>query len=374
MFHASLLVIGGLLTQVPGGGSSLPARAGGTDGQSWELSSVPALEIHPSSNDGQTPWGSVATLTRLQSGQVVVGDGMKREILFYDPSGQYERTVGRSGEGPGEFRLVGTTLQCNGDSVFVWDPAKRRVTVFDSRTSSMRDFGDEAIRMEVAGSPPLHLSKVTCNAGGLFATTSQRTDQLPRNEGPTEMDVRVDIIREGKAGTTLGWFSGDELYFADGTLFPRPLGRRNIVAIGSDRVFVGTTDKHDVAVFSMQGERVGTIRGDQERVRMSNDAIDAYAESRGGSSSFWTDLEYPDFLPAYSSLLVDPENNLWVEEFPDPFQTHAVWRVYDVDGNLHTTLVMPEGFELFEVGRDYALGVRKDQFDVESVLVYHLVK
>ncbi|HET7275119.1 MAG TPA: hypothetical protein VFI91_08045, partial [Longimicrobiaceae bacterium] len=80
------------------------------------------------------------------------------------------------------------------------------------------------------------------------------------------------------------------------------------------------------------------------------------------SRPFYEGLEYPELLPAYANLLVDADDNLWIQEYPDPSNDRALrWWIYSPDGALLTQVVTPPGFEAFDIGSDYILGVHHDE-------------
>ena len=46
--------------------------------------------------------------------------------------------------------------------------------------------------------------------------------------------------------------------------------------------------------------------------------------------------------------------------------------MYDRDGELLSDIVLPPGFLLMAAGEDYVAGLSRDDFDVQSVVVYEL--
>ena len=272
-------------------------------------------------------------------------------------------------------------MHCGADSVHVWDRSLGRVSVFSSEGAYGRSFGDSALRTDRTG---WSAWKMACNREGTFATMVRNMGRLrPEKEGPVRVEMRVEVVSsEGGETTDLGQYPGDDLYFAQGNLAPRPLGKTTLMAVGSDRVYVGTAEEFEISVFSIDGQRVGSIREDIERIALDRTRrqafIDATVEaSRNGERArpFYAGLEYPEFLPAYSNLLVDAEDNLWVQEYPDPASEQgSLWRVYSRDGALLSLVETPRGFEVFDVGADYVIGVARDELGVEFVRMYRLSK
>jgi len=48
--------------------------------------------------------------------------------------------------------------------------------------------------------------------------------------------------------------------------------------------------------------------------------------------------------------------------------------VFDPGGRWLGEMTLPEGFRVFEIGKDYALGVYRDELGIEHVRMYGLVK
>ena len=77
-------------------------------------------------------FGKVMSLAVDGDGRIYVADSQASDIRVFSPQGECVRTLGRSGEGPGEFRmLAGIVWQPPG---FLWaiDSVGERFTVFDS--------------------------------------------------------------------------------------------------------------------------------------------------------------------------------------------------------------------------------------------------
>jgi hypothetical protein len=72
----------------------------------------------------------VTALHAFDGGGVAVGASGSRAILVFDADGALVATLGRAGDGPGEFQGVGGIVPLPGDSLAVWDPRQQRLTVF----------------------------------------------------------------------------------------------------------------------------------------------------------------------------------------------------------------------------------------------------
>ncbi len=71
----------------------------------------------------------VSGAVRLGDGRIVVADGAPRVLLF-DPRGEYLQSFGRRGEGPGEFRSIGSIQLLSADSLLVLPDGFGRASLF----------------------------------------------------------------------------------------------------------------------------------------------------------------------------------------------------------------------------------------------------
>src|SRR5690606_23536502 len=80
----------------------------------------------------------VATAVRLGDGRVLVANTGSGEVRFFGADGTLLRTVGREGEGPGEFRALSRLYVLPGDSLLATDVSLDRLTVFDAQGAVAR--------------------------------------------------------------------------------------------------------------------------------------------------------------------------------------------------------------------------------------------
>ena len=82
--------------------------------------------------------GAIVAVDRL--GRILVGNHMYSEISVFDSTGVFLRTVGRAGEGPGEF-----------DILLHIDAGPQYVHVFDSRGRTLFDYDFRVVRIDRFG-------------------------------------------------------------------------------------------------------------------------------------------------------------------------------------------------------------------------------
>lgn len=71
--------------------------------QHWTLDSKPLLEIGGVADEGPTSFARIVGAARLSDGRIAVANAQPSEIRMFSASGAFLRSLGRNGEGPGEF-------------------------------------------------------------------------------------------------------------------------------------------------------------------------------------------------------------------------------------------------------------------------------
>ena len=127
----------------------------------FDPTTVPQFELRELMEVGRDNDGSVPLLNRVTAAifvgsQEIAVASNEGEILVFRVDGEFLRRLGRSGEGPGEFRFVQDIVSLDGNRILAWDPALDRVTVFerDGRqsidVSAARLSEPQLVRMDVA--------------------------------------------------------------------------------------------------------------------------------------------------------------------------------------------------------------------------------
>ncbi|MYI07024.1 MAG: hypothetical protein F4059_06870 [Gemmatimonadetes bacterium] len=99
-------------------------------GARWTV--VESLRLGSSDGFGPDVFGFVSELIVDDLGRMWVVDAMANELRVFDADGLFVRTLGRSGEGPSEFKRVGPAFLGPNSTVWVEDLSLLRWEVFDT--------------------------------------------------------------------------------------------------------------------------------------------------------------------------------------------------------------------------------------------------
>ncbi|MGH7562716.1 MAG: hypothetical protein ACRENB_17040 [Gemmatimonadales bacterium] len=180
------------------------------------------------------------TATRDSRGRLFfTGFGTEGAVTVYDPGSRRAFTLGRRGRGPGEFISPAFALAGKGDTIFVWDDAARRISVFGPDLRFVRSFplgGFRAQRGIVLDSGELILSGHGVSAGAVGSPL-----------------LRVHPARGGGGGTAFGGEGGvvRPEQWMDQSL---ELGRAK-----GGRVWSGRINRYLLTLWSAEGRPVKRI-------------------------------------------------------------------------------------------------------------------
>lgn len=362
-----VFALAGLSTAVADAQPKKPAQ--------WSVVADPAFDTHRDRNSDVLLVNAVDAV-RLPDGSVVVGDDGAKNLKWFASDGRLLRTVGREGDGPGEFRLVDVVGHCGGGSVFVYDGVNQRLTEVanNGRIVSTRPF--QATR--ASGSTA---SAIECGYANRLAVLGWPTGPIPSNE--TAFRGRVTFTLQsvdGKDLTDLGMFPSSERQRLGNNAGPRPLGKRTTIATGRTRVFVGTGDG-EIAAFSMQGQRLPAVQVPFAPIPINSRDVAQYVEEiiarnpRVAPASLretYGSLPYPSTFPAHGALLADDADRLWVERYRRPGDDRSVWYVIGTDGHVMAEVMFPPRFRALQIVGDLVLGLEPDDDDVVRAVMYRI--
>ena len=90
-------------------------------GEGWRIDAVPTLQIgHRADRDSLYDLLRVSAGAVLRSGEIVALVSANRQARVFAASGEWLRSIGRDGAGPGELRRV-SAMSLSGDTIFIPD-------------------------------------------------------------------------------------------------------------------------------------------------------------------------------------------------------------------------------------------------------------
>lgn len=366
-------------------------RPAWTPGEEWILASVADVTIGRVDGAEHDVLSSVSGAVRLSDGSVAVGDGGAHRVRIYDPAGRHLVSFGGPGEGPGEFGVLGLIGRVHGDSIGVWDPRRKRVTVF-SRTGRART--GPAVEVDGIIVPAIGWA----GDGSVVVTpTFTMADAMGARPGETRGQTRYVVVRPDGRTDTLLVLRGREVLVtrSDRSYIPLAVlfGRNGHLAASAEAFVAGESDTFELSLRAWDGRLLTVIRrpGPARAVttvelRLAQEAAEearrrsldiAGTAARGAvtavrrPSNAETGPPHRSTHPHFDGLVIDATGHIWVRESAIGSATRS-WLVFDPDGIWLGAMSIPAELRITDIGRDYVLGVHRDELGVETVRLYRL--
>ena len=307
MALASLLVLCVTAEAESGGVVANPAQPTGGS-HSYELEEL--WRIGGDSDAEGEFFGVIGDLALDAQANVYLLDRQLAEIKVFDPEGSYLRTIGREGEGPGEFRRPSAVLILPNGNVGVVQPRPGAIVL-------LTPLGDPVGNYPMAGDQEgfRMVNAARCRGDNLImqATAMQRTD--------TSFDRTTRLVRLDDRGEEVAKFSEREsntslanmvIYEDGGFNEPWTVGPEGRVAISFDR-------EYRIHVFEPSGEEAFVIERaweplmrSESQIEEARDRLSRNVRFRGRGRRLDPKYEVADRERAVRWMEYDDHGNLWV--------------------------------------------------------------
>ncbi|HEY8482960.1 MAG TPA: hypothetical protein VIL13_00005 [Longimicrobiales bacterium] len=358
-----------------------------TKGQGWTVAAEPAVDIGVVEGAPEYQLSNVQTAIRLPDGRIVVADGGSAELRFYDAGGKHLLSAGGKGRGPGEFQRFSGLLLAGRDSLFVFDAAEGRLSFFSTEGNFLG-----SPRLQPTEDPiyPLFLYVLAGIMGSgdlLFVPDAYPSKFQPKLTLYRDTVPNLLYGRDGVLKDTIGEFSGMDMYSLPMQGGPVWLGGKSRSDVYGDELYITDGNRYEVRVYGRTGELRRIIRLPREPRPVTDADFEKHViepflagvddpARRAAIRKMFEEWPRADHMPWISNLIVDDLGYLWVEEYRSPLEEKlpVTWSVFDPDGRWLGSVTLPARFKVKQIGEDFVLGIWEDEYDVQHVRLYDLVR
>ena len=407
-FRGRILV----LALIFGGYAGFPALLAASQADelpvAYLVSEAPRIQIGSGDDDASALFG-VTDAIRLRDGGVLVADGASRSLKFFDARGTYVRSLGRAGDGPGEFRGLYRVAELADGRIAALDIILARVTLFS--TDGRRDHtyriprGFDGTEMGVEARGLLANGSAVgfreVEGAGVETRYGDYPGSLLVHSSPVIQPVLVDT--SGQVSPFLKPIPGTETLSQrrisrdtetiriGGQFVPMPFLRKLVVAARGDRIAIGPLSGYFVGTFDADGTMRTSFGGslpkevpEGAREAWVDEWVGRFArrserrEWRGRYQAFLSSGSASAILPAFTALAIQAGGKVWRKTYDPALEESdpSSWIVVDPSRQVGSsgTVTLPAGFRPYDIGPDYVLGVWKDVLGIEYVRMYDLIE
>ena len=352
----------------------------------WLVDTVPDYQVGEMEGEEPYLFTRIGGVQQLTDGRVVVLDDANCELRFFGPDGIFLEHKGGRGEGPGEFHHA---WRC----VLVPSPGNDSLRAFNNPTLSFFDGrgrfdhrlsvswdGERVQRVHgVAGDRVLleHRYFPMINENPNSLTYGLSREPVTSDFALFDLDTWVPVWEGFFAGMHEYRVRPNSQYYPPFDILPDAVLGRNgfFLSLGEDQ-------GPEILEYDLSGRLRRVIRLAEAVVAPSpgdidklvefqfdpHDLPDTSRERRSGiTARAYREMPLPKILPVFSRLLVDEVGWLWAELYRFDVRAPVRWLVFNPNGEGLGSVDMPSDLEIWQIGRDFVLGVWEDELDVEYV-------
>ncbi len=263
--------------------------------------------------------------------RIYISDWKESHIKVYNQSGEYLRTIGRRGQGPGEFQRITRIQILKQNELFVFDGNSRRLSFFslDGRFIKLKSV------------PAIQALDLMMNSKGeLLANAVQLNPQSA--QAVTSVGIYDSEFRPVK--TLIASEPQDVLM---------PFLPFNVwTPLKNETILVGFNKFYDLHIFDFQGNLIKRIKKDFAPVKITTE------EKRERLKSLQQPLykEVPNSHPAFRKVTDDDEGRLFVETWEQPESGDGhVFNVHDKEGRFLSTITLKFPPKVWKKGKLYTI-------------------
>ncbi|MDH5386781.1 MAG: 6-bladed beta-propeller, partial [Candidatus Aminicenantes bacterium] len=303
-------------------------------------------------------------------GNIYVTDWDRKRIQKYDPEGKYLLTIGRKGQGPGEFGNVWLPRFDKNNNLYVTDIVNHRIHFFDKKGNFLRHI-----------KTPQGFSCQYVNSKGLIIGTYFKVTEEDKSGEKwvfifgmfdEKFEPVLEINRRSSESRTSGSRSraqvladiwGEDVYKAEISHFMTE----------NELLYFGYPESYEIKIYNPEGKLTKIIQRDYEPIRVSKKHKEKYEKfledeffrlfprDNAIKEDVFRLIKYPKYLPPYQRFVLMENGWLFVmvDSIPDEY---ALIDIFDQEGNYIAQFeaLIPAENLFFKNGKAYALATEND--------------
>ena len=346
------------------------------------LSEEPTFYIGDSEESDEQWFTRVLGAVRLSDGSVAVADDYTMQVRIFDRSGAHVRSMGREGEGPGEFKRLWHLWRLPGDTLWVGDYRPWRYQVYASTGEWIRTVTMDPVYPNPTRAGGVLANGVSINSRDENARPQDFSAPDKRHVEAHGPDGKLIGILATLPGRTFGqvddgtlnyylspWYDSNPTIDAEGRTIVTANGRDPEVRVLDDDMRLRLIIRWGDPGRKVTSADIQAAREAERRRALENGEISPFEEANLSPKR-----PAADVFPAVSSVRAGVDGTVWVYRYRRPgAATRPRLMAFSPDGDFVCHLTTGKsGFTIREFGADYVLGTHTNELGVQHVAMYDL--
>ena len=345
------------------------------------LGDEPTLYLGDSEESEEQWFSRVLGVARLSDGSIAVADDYSMQVRIFDQSGAHVRSMGREGEGPGEFKRLWLLWRLPGDTLWVGDYRPWRYQVYASTGEWIRTVTMDPVYPNPTMTGGVLATGVSINVRDERARKRDFGTPDKRHVEAHGPDGQLLGILATLRGRTFGqvdagppnyvldpWFDASPSIDAEGRTIVIAGGRDPEVRVLDDEMRLRLIIRWDDPGAEVTAADVRERRAAARRRALEDGEISEYEEANLSPKR-----PAADVFPAVHTVNAGLDGSVWVYRYRKPGETGPMMMVFGPEGDFVCHLpATKDNFSIWEAGADYVLGVHTTELGVQHVAMYDL--
>ena len=352
------------------------------------------LTIGSVDGEKNSMFGGLICFNTDDDGNFYVSDTKALRIQKYSPQGEYLLTIGREGQGPGEFRSLSVVRFDKNDNLFICDVTGRKVSFFNKEGKFLKQ-----IKM------PGSYENLYINSKGLMIAS--KYEQIPSENALTMISTAELFDQDFKPLAEIHKIQR-EMPLPGKDLSSRVQIMANMISLTAfkpqefltlaenDLIYFGYPEKYEINIASPEGKLVKKITREYDPVPVREKDRENFEDMMSQEETFtnmpddtrkkiFQLIKYPEYKPAYQSFTLIKSGlhqsfalmeNGWLALIADHVEgEYSIFDLFDREGRYvgkFKTTIPVEGL-FFNNGKAYAIAteegyrfVKRYKFKIEK--------
>lgn len=310
------------------------------------------LEIKGSGEIEEQMFQSINTMDVDEEGNMYILDEQAGNIKIFDSSGSFQKTIGRKGQGPGEFGMPISLFLTRQNQIIVNDMGQRKIQFFDKEGNYLKEFS--------IAEKFLFFGPMVTSSGDLIATHT-----IPQEKPVTVLEKFNPEFESILTYTSIPFDTPPVVNI----FVARSLTSLRWAVTYEDEIIWGDTKnpEYKIHFHGMDGKLIKTIRRDYDPVPITADDKGRLMEETFGDNPArdqW-DVRFPDNYPPFSGFSFDDLDHFFVRRFEkEKNENDNLYDIFDAEGRYIAQLRLRMNPMIWKKGHMYTIEDDEEGFKV----------
>ena len=327
------------------------------------------LTIGVEEGDENYMFGNQVFVNADDEGNIYVTDGDRRTVKKYDSNGNFLQSIGRQGQGPGEFQDINEVRFNSEGNIYLNDLKTQRLSFFSKEGNYLK-----GVKF------PTFFESVVINSKGFYVARSVDNVELGKGKKwdyyyglfDGNFNLMAEFLRlpQGVNGKSENADSIAQI-IADSLSEEAFQPNINYVLDKNDLIYFGYPENYEIKVYSSEGRLRKIIQRDFEPIEIGERHKDYFKHSQSElfmlkipaneEEKVFELVEYPKYKPAYERFIL--MENGWIFVVVDSVREgYTLVDIFNKDGKYLAQFEtdVPTDWLSFNNGKAYAVATIDD--------------